>query len=393
MGGQGSGRYPKGSGVSKAGIGKHGGDDSTGTYKGKSTTTKKELLSKIGVQFENKNVSIAGGELLVDVHNLAENIKNGKVSSKDMEDYVKNGIAKIKENQSTLDELTQVEINKAKEFKAIREKSTYTKEEYDQAFVASEHATNARVVMEDAYNAEYNLFKSSIGGHPDRAEEILSEEHGNKKDFLNAISGNIISTDERFTDLDSELNQKEGGHWGAANSDNSYAISFAAVNSGSFTPIDYIGTGKEYKGYATITSVKGALEERNYAQNEIQKFSKEDYPTLYRGMSLSDKDLNDIISSNEIELTGCSAFSFDKTVADNYTSSSWTKTFGSDKKAVLFELERDDDVDNSIGMWHPNKDNKNEPAFEVLSGLSKVKIKSYEIDKNGVYHFKIRSNK
>jgi len=44
MGGQGSGRYPKGSGQDKslAGIGKHGGDDTTGTQKESSFTNKEK---------------------------------------------------------------------------------------------------------------------------------------------------------------------------------------------------------------------------------------------------------------------------------------------------------------------------------------------------------------
>jgi hypothetical protein len=95
MGGQGSGRYPKGSGgeknVSKAGIGKHGGDDTTGTHGNTIKVTfdtspsseDMQFLGRLKKTYDYKVVKMSPDEFLT-----ISNTKNSTIDSKKVNTYV-----------------------------------------------------------------------------------------------------------------------------------------------------------------------------------------------------------------------------------------------------------------------------------------------------------------
>ena len=198
-------------------------------------------------------------------------------------------------------------------------------------------------------------------------------------------------TNESYDELMQKIDPIQGGHWGSANTDNATAISVALVNAPEWKPIDKLDDNGnliefkqdlseyEYKKYL----VKG-LGLRKYAQEKLKHpaMSRENIPNFYRGMTVSTDQYVQLLGRevDTIELTGCTAISSFEEVADQYSSSNWTKGFGSDRKAIKLVIERDDYMDNSIGMFHPNigrYNNGNENvAFELLSGAPSFYIKS-----------------
>ena len=122
--------------------------------------------------------------------------------------------------------------------------------------------------------------------------------------------------------------------------------------------------------------------------------SRERIPNFYRGMTVDASQYEQILAGevDTIELTGCTAVTSFEAVADQYASSQWTKGFGADRRSIKLVIERDDYMDNSIGMFHHNTKgyahgNKN-IAFELLTGSPSFYIKSvqkggdFDIDKS-----------
>jgi hypothetical protein len=174
----------------------------------------------------------------------------------------------------------------------------------------------------------------------------------------------------------------KGRHWGSADSKNVYAKMVAFSSAEEFRPIDKISTGNfgASKFKLKEDEIKEAVKMRNYAQNRIKEVDRNEHPEVYRGMSVTKEQLESLISGKEknIELTGSTAFTFKKEVMEQYSNSEWTQKFGSDKIGIKIILERNDNVDNSFGMWHDDKSDKTKPAFELLSGLKSVKVKNID---------------
>lgn len=204
--------------------------------------------------------------------------------------------------------------------------------------------------------------------------------------------GTQITVDGQFLFLDKPEDMAKaqslakpvrGGHWGSARSDNRVARAVAWSSAPSFRPLDAVRDGKLVvaKGLKLdVSEVHNALGLRKYAQDRIGGLSRDKQPNFFRGMTLDVKDWDSIAKgeSDTIELTGCTAFSCFEKIADRYSASKWTKSFGKDRKSVKIVLERDDDVDSSVGMWHPTFSEQNggtpQPAFELLLGLEAVRV-------------------
>lgn len=190
-----------------------------------------------------------------------------------------------------------------------------------------------------------------------------------------------ISRDELLT-LERDAEPRPGGHWGAADSRNVTALAVALSSAPRYRPIDKVEDGKlqDFEAVVSFDVAKMGVQLRKYAQERISRLSRDKQPSFFRGMTLDSRDWESIAKgeSDTIELTGCTAFSCYEKIADRYSRSSWTKGFGRDRKAVKIVLERDDDVDGSIGMWHRTFSEKNggeeQPAFELLSGLEAVRV-------------------
>ena len=190
-------------------------------------------------------------------------------------------------------------------------------------------------------------------------------------------------------DLDTYKKQAtpmKGGHWGSARSDNNTAVAVAWSSGSRWRPIDKVKDGKlqSSKQILSAEQTRRGIQLRKYAQDRMKDLDRKIQPNFFRGMTLDQKDWDSIAKgeSDTIELTGCTAFSCYEAIADRYSASKWTRSFGADRKAVKIVLERDDDVDESIGMWHPTFSEKNgggkQPAFELLSGLEAVRVVKVE---------------
>lgn len=197
-------------------------------------------------------------------------------------------------------------------------------------------------------------------------------------------------TDESYDELMAKIEPRRGGHWGDATTRNDVATAVALVNASDWKPIDKMENGQlvEYTqdlstwGYAA--KMKDGLGLRKYAQEHLKhpEMSREKIPNFFRGMTLSREQFNQLVSgeADTIELTGCTAISSYEEIADQYSGSSWTKRYGSTRQSVKLIIERDDYLDNSIGMFHPcgtdRLDKNPNRAFEMLTGASSFYVKS-----------------
>jgi hypothetical protein len=196
------------------------------------------------------------------------------------------------------------------------------------------------------------------------------------------IDGKLISISEYSNKhfKDKEIYDVKGYHWGSSDSKNITAKMVTATSSMGFNPITTEGVReKQLKTYQLKEKeLLQALGMRKYAQKRMNNISREDFPNIYRGMSLSSEQLDSIINKqiDSISLTGCTAFTFIEKVADRYSISEWTKTFGSDKIGIKIKIKRDDTIDKSIGMVHDKHSDKKgeQEAFEILSGIPNIKI-------------------
>jgi hypothetical protein len=199
-------------------------------------------------------------------------------------------------------------------------------------------------------------------------------------------------TDKTYDELIQKVDPIEGGHWGSAKTDNDTALSVALVNAPDWKPIDRMQNGILAKydqqlsdGMYEHCLVKG-IGLRKHAQEALKNpdMSREKIPNFFRGMTVDASQYEQILAGevDTIELTGCTAVTSFEEVADQYASSQWTKGFGADRRSIKLVIERDDYMDNSIGMFHHNTKgyahgNKN-IAFELLTGSPSFYIKSVQ---------------
>lgn len=209
-------------------------------------------------------------------------------------------------------------------------------------------------------------------------------------------------SDETYDELMQKVDPIRGGHWGSAKTDNDVALSVALVNAPDWKPIDRMQNGMLVKHDQQLSDtmyehclVKG-IGLRKHAQEALKHpdMSREKIPNFYRGMTVDASQYEQILAGevDTIELTGCTAVTSFEAVADQYASSQWTKGFGADRRSIKLVIERDDYMDNSIGMFHHNTKgfahgNKN-IGFELLTGSPSFYIKSvqkggdFDIDKS-----------
>lgn len=189
-----------------------------------------------------------------------------------------------------------------------------------------------------------------------------------------------------------------GGHWGSAFEKvgdrvpmSTYARDFAdAADDGwlrnPYKGMEPVKTGSEFPAAPAVARAV-------YAQAQVKKFPRSQYPTVWRGMQIPESTVRDIVWSlehghppAEVPLTGCSAFTFFESVASRYTASTWTQ----EKSAigsvpVKLVVKRNDTFDKSIGMWHhafsedkAEKYDKKKPAFEILSTAKGMRVTKAE---------------
>lgn len=199
-------------------------------------------------------------------------------------------------------------------------------------------------------------------------------------------------SDETYDELMQKVDPIEGGHWGSAETSNIMALSVALVNASDWKPINQMQNGMLVKYDQQLSDamyeqclVRG-IGLRKYAQEKLKHpdMSRENIPNFYRGMTVDAFQYEQILAGevDTIELTGCTAITSFEAVADRYASSQWTKGFGADRRSIKLVIERDDYMDNSIGMFHHNTKgyahgNKN-IAFELLTGSPSFYIKSVQ---------------
>lgn len=209
-------------------------------------------------------------------------------------------------------------------------------------------------------------------------------------------------SDETYDELMQKVDPIEGGHWGSADTQHDTAMAVALVNAPDWKPIDHMQNGMlaKYDQQLSDTMYEHCLVKgiglRKYAQEKLKHpdMSRERIPNFYRGMTVDASQYEQILAGevDTIELTGCTAITSFEAVADRYASSQWTKGFGADRRSIKLVIERDDYMDNSIGMFHHNTKgyahgNQN-IAFELLTGSPSFYIKSvqksgdFDIDKS-----------
>lgn len=186
------------------------------------------------------------------------------------------------------------------------------------------------------------------------------------------------SSADRVKQLIKDSSPQKGRHWGSAESTNETAVAVAYASGSTFRPID--NDVKEKSQMISDRAVQMGAGMRKYAQERMAQVPRDKHPEIYRGMTLPPEAFQALMEGKEknIELTGCTAFTFHKDVMERYSASSWTQSFGKDKKGVKLVLTRDDHVDNSIGMWHDHKSDSKKPAFELLTGLECVTVTKIE---------------
>ena len=209
-------------------------------------------------------------------------------------------------------------------------------------------------------------------------------------------------SDETYDELMQKVDPIEGGHWGSADTTHDTAMAVALVNAPDWKPIDHMQNGMltKYDQQLSDTMYEHCLVKgiglRKYAQEKLKHpdMSRENIPNFYRGMTVDASQYEQILAGevDTIELTGCTAVTSFEAVAEQYASSQWTKGFGADRRSIKLVIERDDYMDNSIGMFHHNTKgyahgNQN-IAFELLTGSPSFYIKSvqkggdFDIDKS-----------
>ena len=244
------------------------------------------------------------------------------------------------------------------------------------------------------------LHNSDLVGNASSLENTTL--HTRNGDVTLKFTKNGGLSDETYDELMQKVDPIEGGHWGSAKTNNDTALSIALVNAPDWKPIDHMQNGMltKYDQQLSDTMYEHCLVKgiglRKYAQEKLKHpdMSRENIPNFYRGMTVDASQYEQILAGevDTIELTGCTAITSFEAVADQYASSQWTKGFGADRRSIKLIIERDDYMDNSIGMFHHNTKgyaNGNQNiAFELLTGSPSFYIKSvqkggdFDIDKS-----------
>lgn len=205
-------------------------------------------------------------------------------------------------------------------------------------------------------------------------------------------------TNETYDELMQKVDPIEGGHWGSAETSNITALSVALVNAPDWKPINHMQNGMlvKYDQQLSDTMYEQCLVRgiglRKHAQEALKNpdMSREKIPNFFRGMTVDASQYEQILAGevDTIELTGCTAVSSFEAVADQYASSQWTKGFGADRRSIKLVIERDDYMDNSIGMFHHNikgyAHGNHNVGFELLTGSPSFYIKS--VQKSGDFN-------
>lgn len=226
--------------------------------------------------------------------------------------------------------------------------------------------------------------------------------HTRNGDVMLKFTENGSLTDKTYDELMQKVDPIRGGHWGSANTDNDTALSVALVNAPDWKPIDKMQNGMltKYDQQLSDTMYEHCLVKgiglRKHAQEALKHpdMSREKIPNFFRGMTVDASQYEQILAGevDTIELTGCTAVTSFEAVADQYASSQWTRSFGTGRRSIKLIIERDDYMDNSIGMFHHNTKgyahgNQN-IGFELLTGSPSFYIKSvqkggdFDIDKS-----------
>ena len=244
------------------------------------------------------------------------------------------------------------------------------------------------------------LHNNDLGGDASSLEnDVIHTRNGNVTLKFTEDGG---LTDQTYDELMQKVDPIAGGHWGSAKTNNDTALSVALVNAPDWKPIDQMKNGilAKYDQQLTDTMYEHCLVKgiglRKYAQNALKHpdMSREKIPNFFRGMTVDASQYEQILAGevDTIELTGCTAVSSFEEVADQYASSRWTRSFGAGRRSIKLVIERDDYMDNSIGMFHNNTKgfghgNRN-LGFELLTGSPSFYIKSvqkggdFDVDKS-----------
>jgi hypothetical protein len=254
---------------------------------------------------------------------------------------------------------------------------------------------------EEFTEKDYHILHNSdlVGNVSSLENEVIHTRNGDVRLKFTEDGG---LTDETYDELMQKVDPIEGGHWGSANTDNATALSVALVNAPDWKPIDKMRNGILAKYDQQLSDnmyehclIKG-IGLRKHAQEALKNpdMSRENIPNFFRGMTVDASQYEQILAGevDTIELTGCTAVTSFEAVADQYASSQWTRSFGAGRRSIKLVIERDDYMDNSIGMFHHNTKgyahgNRN-IGFELLTGSPSFYIKSvqkggdFDIDKS-----------
>jgi hypothetical protein len=167
-------------------------------------------------------------------------------------------------------------------------------------------------------------------------------------------------------------------HWGSAESGNAVANATAWFGDhGLFRPVDR-NMADTQLAEADVQSADYWLAGAHrylYAQEQISQTSRDQWPTVYRGMGLRSEVLASIEAGTHIPMTGCTAFAFNRATAEHYAESEWTqRNSPHGAVGVVIEIERDDEFDSTVAGWHPDKGRSGSPAYEIVSGINRIEV-------------------
>ncbi len=186
--------------------------------------------------------------------------------------------------------------------------------------------------------------------------------------------------------------KKELDHWGSSEPKNKIARQTAILGDGGImrrvsdmsVPVQ---VGESLPSPSMIDEDRiGGLARYIYAQEKMEEFSSATHPAVYRGMMLPGGVARTLKTGDRLPLTGCTAFSFDRSIAEGYATSSWTSQHSEvAAKSVVIELERTAAFDESVAGWHPKfRGSKDGAAYEIVSGANALEILSVTKEVTGI---------
>jgi hypothetical protein len=124
-----------------------------------------------------------------------------------------------------------------------------------------------------------------------------------------------------------------------------------------------------------------ALARYNYAQNRIGTYSRTRWPSAYRGLTMDLRVVDQIKVGDDVTLTGCTAFSFSRSVASQYAKEAHARRTSAHAVPVLYVVERDDTFDASIAAMNNRRskaDDGDSPVYEAVSGCNRLVVTKLE---------------